>query len=331
MSFASYIREVVKTERDAREHSVPEAERLFGAMLDGGVPELELGALLTALAVRGESANELIGFYEALGSRVHRLAAPEGDVRTVVLPAYGGSREKPNLTPLVALLLQRAGVPVLVHGTLEGHGRVASAYVFRELGVLPCATPAQAQAALDRDKLTFVPTAVLSPGLAALLSLRARLGTRSTAHTMAKLIDPFGGAGLRVVCSMQADCLASLGALLLATGERALLLRGTEGEPYADPHRRPRIDLYDDGRVEMLFEQETATMEGLAGLGTGTDARATAMWIRKVLEGHAPLPLPIINQLACCLYAAGFTDDFNQAKAIAAVQTHGLTPGLAQA
>lgn len=326
MSFASYIREVVKTGREARELSVSEAERLFGAMLDGGVPELELGALLTALAVRGESPNELIGFYEALSGRVHRLAAPEGDVRTVVLPAYGGSREKPNLTPLVALLLQRMGVPVLVHGTLEGHGRVTSAYVFRELGVLPSATPAQAQAALDRDKLAFVPTAVLAPGLAGLLSLRARLGTRNTAHVMAKLIDPFDGSGLRVVCSMQADCLANLGELLLATGERALLLRGTEGEPYADPHRRPRIDLYDDGRVETLFEQETASVEGLAGVGSNIDAKATAAWIRKVLEGHAPLPLPIINQLACCLYAAGFTADFNQAKAIAAVQTHGLAP-----
>lgn len=331
MSFAGYIREVVKTGRDARERSASEAAQLFGAMLDGGVPELELGALLAALAVRGESANELIGFYEALGTRVHRLRAPAGDVRTVVLPAYGGSREKPNLTPLVALLLQRAGVPVLVHGTLEGHGRVATAYVLRELGVFPSATPQQAQAALDRDKLAFVPTAVLSPGLAALLALRARLGTRSTAHTMAKLIDPFDGGGLRVVCSMQTDCLASLGELLLATGERAILLRGTEGEPYADPYRRPRIELYDDGRVETLFEQETASVEGLAAPGAGTDAKATAAWIRKVLEGHAPLPLPIINQLACCLYAAGFTDDFNQAKALAAVQTHGLTPGLASA
>jgi anthranilate phosphoribosyltransferase len=326
MSYASVIRDVVRSERGARDLGEDEARRLFGAMLDGGLPELELGALLAALAIRGESPQELMTFHQALDARVHRLAAPEGEVRPVVLPAYGGARSKPNLTALVAALLQRVGVPVLVHGTLEGHGRIATAYILRELGVLPCATLAQAQAALDRDKLAFVPTAVLAPGLADLLALRARLGTRTTAHLMAKLIDPFGGAGLRVVCTMQADHLDRLREVLLASGERALLLRGTDGEPYADPHKRPRIEYVDDGRAETLFEQESAMVEGLAGLGAATDARATAAYIRKALDGHAPMPLPIINQLACCLYASGFTADFNQAKAIAAVQTHSLAP-----
>jgi anthranilate phosphoribosyltransferase len=326
MSYASVIREVVRAERGVRDLGEDEARRLFGAILDGGLPELELGALLAALAIRGESPQELMAFYQALGERLHRLVAPEGEVRPVVLPAYGGARSKPNLTPLVAALLQRVGVPVLVHGTLEGNGRVATAYVLRELGVLPCATLAQAQAALDRDKLAFVPTAVLAPGLADLLALRARLGIRTTAHLMAKLIDPFAGAGLRVVCSMQADHLDRLRELLLASGERALLMRGTDGEPYADPHKRPRIEYIDDGRAETLFEQESATVEGLAGLGAATDARATAAYIRRALDGQAPMPLPIINQLACCLHACGFTADINQAKAIAAVQTHSLSP-----
>jgi anthranilate phosphoribosyltransferase len=324
MSYAGVIRELVRTDPATRDLGVDEAHRLFGAALDGGIPELELGALLAALAIRGESQHELMGFYQALGERLHRLAPADGEVRTVVLPAYGGARGQPNLTALVALLLQRIGVPVLVHGTLEGHGRVATAYVLRELGVLPSATVAQAQAALDRDKLAFVPTAVLSPGLASLLALRARLGVRSTAHTLAKLIEPFGGRGLRVVCSMQAACLGRLHTLLLATGERALLLRGTEGEPYADPHQRPRIELFDDGRASTLFEQETAAVDALAGLGPAVDVRSTAAYVRKVLDGQAPMPLPMINQLACCLYASGFTADFNQAKAIAAVQTHSL-------
>jgi len=38
------------------------------------------------------------------------------------------------------------------------------------------------------------------------------------------------------------------------------------------------------------------------------------------------VPHPLVNQLACCLYAAGYTEDMNQAKAIAAVEAGGLTP-----
>ena len=114
-------------------------------MLDGGVPELELGALLVALRMKGESPGELLGAYEALAARVHQLQPPRRRPRTVVIGTGEGTRSQPNLTPLVALVLRRMGVPVLVHGALEGHGRVAAAYVFRELGVLPCATLAQAQ------------------------------------------------------------------------------------------------------------------------------------------------------------------------------------------
>src|SRR5690606_4315698 len=112
--------------------------QLFGAMLDGGVPDLELGALMLALRMKTESVSELLGFARALTTRVHRLLPPTDAVRPVVLPSYNGARRQPNLVPLVALALQRIGVPVLVHGLLEGNGRVASAFIFRELGIMPC-------------------------------------------------------------------------------------------------------------------------------------------------------------------------------------------------
>ena len=50
------------------------------------------------------------------------------------------------------------------------------------------------------------------------------------------------------------------------------------------------------------------------------------MWIRQAIAGQVPIPHPLVNQLACCLYASGYTDDMNQAKAIAAVEAGGPTP-----
>jgi hypothetical protein len=49
--------------------------------------------------------------------------------------------------------------------------------------------------------------------------------------------------------------------------------------------------------------------------------------MRLALAGEAPIPHPLVNQLACCLYACGYTDDMNQAKAIAAVEAGSLVPG----
>jgi anthranilate phosphoribosyltransferase len=322
MSFAHYIREIGRGDSGARDLSMEDAHQLYAAMLDGGVPELELGAILLALHTKMESLSELLGFYEALSERVHRLQPPEGEVRTVVIPSYNGARSRPNLLPLVALLLQRLHVPVLVHGTLEGHGRIASAYIFRELGILPCGTLAQVQGALDSDKLAFVPTAVLSPGLANLLALRSRLGVRNSAHIMAKLIDPFGGVSLRIAGVSHPHYLELMREFFLAVGEWAIVMHSTEGEAYANPKQRPRIDLLRDGESQVLFEQEH-TQETPAE-PQELEAKATAAWIRKVMEGAIALPLPMVNQLACILFGAGYTSDFNQAKAIVAVETRSL-------
>jgi anthranilate phosphoribosyltransferase len=306
----------------AGELAPEDAALVFGAMLDGGVPELELGALLVALRMKRESPGELLGAYEALAARVHQLAPPLAAPRTVVVGTGEGTRSQPNLTPLVALVLQRLGVPVLVHGALEAQGRVAAAYVFRELGVLPCATLAQAQAALERDKIAFVPTAVFAPGLAALQALRGRLGVPNIAHLLARLVDPLPGASLRLVGLSDPAELGRLRDVILATGERALVLGGTDDEPFADPRQRPQLELLDDGAGLVLFGEEHAPVDGAAALPEGRGAKATASHVRRILEGAAPLPLPIVNEVACCLYGAGVTGDLNQAKAIVAVEAN---------
>ena len=324
MTFAHYIKEIGRGAVGAGDLSEQEACLLFGAILDGGVPELELGAILVALRMKSESLDELLGFYNALNDRLFRLQIPAGKAKPVILPTYSGARDEPNLLPLLALLLQRFGVPVLVHGTLNGNGRVASAYILRELGIMPCANLAQAQEAIDGDGIVFVPTAVLAPGLAEVLSLRGRLGVRSSAHSIAKLIDPFAGESLRVVSASHPPFLAKIHELLLATGAHALALRSTEGEVFANPTRRPQLVYFSDGASQVLFEAEVGPSKGAPALPAGIDAVTTAAWIKRVLAGEVPVPLPLVNQLACCLFGAGYTADMNQAKAIVAVETGSL-------
>jgi len=321
MSFAHYIKQIGRGGEGAGELSEQDARQLFGAMLDGGVPELELGAILLALHLKLETLQELLGFYSALNERMFRLRAPDGKALPVVLPSYNGARLQPNLLPLLALLLQRFGVPVLVHGTLNGNGRVASAYIFRELGVMPCANLAQAQDALDSDGIAFVPTAVLAPGLANLLSLRAQLGVRSSAHSVARLIDPFEGESLRVVSASHPPFLEALRDFVLATGAHALMLRSTEGEPFANPVERPQLEYFHDAAVQVLFEADEGPLKNIPPLPAEIDAAATAAWVKRMLAGETPVPLPLVNQLACCLFATGYTSDMNQAKAIVAVET----------
>jgi len=304
---------------------------LFSAMLDGGVPEMELGALLTALALKPFAPEELSGFYRSARGRLNRLSPPSTAklaLRPLVIPSYNGTLEQPNLMPLLALLANHFGVPVVVHGPLEGHGRIGSVSIFRELGVLPCATLKDTQAELAEGRIAYVPTALIAPALMQLIALRSRLGFENCAHAVASLIDPFDGLGLKLLPTGDEVQSACIGRVLLEHGDSALLFHGAEGEAYADPRQRPAIEYFSDGGHETLFEAgplQTAA-HGLRGprLPGHADAKSTARWIRDALAGKEPLPPPITNLLACCLFGAGYTDDFNQAKAIVAVRTHSL-------
>lgn len=327
MSYGNYIKEIGRGPSGSRDLSQEDARQLYAAMLDGGVPDLEMGAIILGLRVKGESLIEMLGFLGAIDDRMHRLDMPHGRVRPVVLPSYNGARKEANLTPLLALLLQRFGVPVLVHGLLEGYGRVTSGLIFRELGVMPMVSVTQAQAELNEKGLAFVPLTALAPGVHNLLSLRSRLGVRNSAHSLCKLINPFRGDAVMVAPATHPDFIELMRNLMVTRGQHALLLRGTEGEPFANPKRRPRLEYIHEGLVDTLFEAEHESLRALPNLPDATDAASTARWIRRILDKQIPLPKPLGNQLACCLYASGYAEDFNQAKAIVAVEATGMATG----
>jgi anthranilate phosphoribosyltransferase len=327
MTYAPYIKEIGRGAEGSRDLSQDDARQMYAAMLDGGVPDLELGAILLGLRVKGESLDEMLGFLAAIDDRTSKLEMPHGRVRPVVLPSYNGGRKEANLTPLLALLLQRFGVPVLVHGLLEGYGRITTGLIFRELGIMPQTSTIHAQAQLAEHGLAFLPLTALAPGLHDLMSLRSRMGIRNSAHSLVKLLNPFRGDPVLVAPATHPAFLDLMRDILIARGQRGLLLRGTEGEPYANPKRRPRLEYIQGGLANVLFEAEHDSLRALPSLPETNDAATTAQWIRRVLDKQTPLPKPIANQLACLLYASGYAEDVNQAKAIVAVEATGMLGG----
>lgn len=300
-----------------------EAGAVFAAIFDGGMPDLELGCLLTLLEQRSMTQQELVGVRAELLPRVFQLNTPDTQWRPVLMPSYGAQREQPNLVPLLALSLQRLGIPVLAHGMLSGERGVATACVFRELGIMPCASLAQAQQVLNDGQVAFVLTGALVPALADLLVLRVRLGRGALARMLARLADPFSGAALQLMPAESDHERLMLKSLLCDSDTSALLFASVEGEPVIDAQCRPAIEMVRGGSAHSLFDAE-ATPRIAHPLPAMDDLRGTARWIAGVLEGRIPMPAPIANQIACCLYGSGYAQDMNQAKAIAAVETSGL-------
>lgn len=317
MSYATLIRQIEAGEG----LGFVEARALGAALLDGGVPELETAAFLVAFNQHDPGLDAWLGLHAALADRLPEFGVPSGPFRTVVLPTYHGVRGFPHLTPLLALLLKSFGVPVLIHGVLDGGGGTAAAYVLRELGIMPCSTTAQVNTQLLDEGIAFAPVALLSPGLASLLVLRSRLGIDGWVTRLAMLADVAGAHSVRVTPVPAVADLPGVRSVLEALGGHALLLQGCEGEAFADPLLRPDMVLVQDGQSMPVYEAQS--MSSLQTNLPERDARATGAWIERVMREQLPLPLPIRNQLAVCLFAAGYTEDLNQARAITALDGFG--------
>jgi anthranilate phosphoribosyltransferase len=250
---------------------------------------------------------ELIGFMARLGKLVRRLEADTERSWPVVLPSYGGTRRLPNLTPLLALLLRRYDASVVVHGPAEpGHEpeRVTTAAVLWELGIEPAKSIAEAQQRIRHERIAYVPISLLAPDTVELFGSPCQSRSSGDQRGLAQLIDPFDGTAFRVVGVSNSGDLPLLRDYLTATRANALLLRSTEGEPFADPRRQPRLESFMDGVHAVWFDAARGPRAKLAGFPRTLDAATTAAWITSVLEGELPVPLPIVNQLACCLLAA---------------------------
>lgn len=298
--------------------TVEEACRACAGWLDGGLDDFEAGALLAGLCRHAESPAVVLGLKDAIVSRMQPLSLPSvdarGPARPVVLPNFsastGGAVTAP-LLPVLALLLQRLGVPVIIHGAFETTGGMAVTSVFRELGVLPCATRAQAEAQCAAGVPVLLPLTLAAPGLAAMMAQKARLGMDTPAHALAPLLMPVcEGAVQAVACAPGAmdrvDMAATEADALLCVEGAGVV--GSVGGRLAWRER-------DAQAWQPLF-----AADGAFGEPCPTQPRAVAEWTHALLQGRQPLPVAVAHWLAGLLRVSGYARDIHEAKAIAAVE-----------
>ncbi len=297
MGISQYIKEIGRGKDGARPLSREQAADLLGQVLDGQVTDLEVGAFCLAMRIKGETPQEMAGFLDATHARLSR---PATATPAAVLPSYNGARKLPVLTPLLALLLARQGLPVLVHGAATENRRVFASEVLALLDV-----PAMTRIApLAAGQVAFAPTELLCPGLKRLLDVRRTVGLRNPAHSLVKLMHPVDGPAVIVGSYTHPEYALSMAAVFELMGATALLLRGTEGEVVADPRRAPEMRGFIAGQPVLLEEGVKGTLPEVPDLPAGIDAPATAQYIRAVLDGESPLPDSIARQVDHILHLA---------------------------
>jgi len=242
---AELIHRVARGKHGAKDLNRDDARSVFSALLHPDADPLQLGAFLIAERVKSETVPELAGFVDAARSRIDGFGVHEAPEGTIDLPCYAGKRRAAPLHLLAALQARDAGIPVFVHGIEHIEGRVTAWQVLKRAGVKRVGNLRQAVEVLAGDGIVYMDVADICPDLFRILRLRPRLGVRSFAHTVARLLNPLGCVGQLngMFHTPYARHMAEANALL---GQHcSLVFMGAEGEP----------ELYADRQKALLLQQ----------------------------------------------------------------------------
>jgi len=298
LSISAYLRRIGRGRYGARSLEREQAADLFGQVLDGQAGDLQVGAFCVAMRFKGIAPDEMLGFLDATHARLARLPATRRPL--VVLPSYNGARRLPVLTPLLALLVARAGLPVLLHGCQTEPGRVSAQAVLAALGHAPL----QAPRPVAEGELAHIDTALLCHGMKRLLDARQAMGLRNPGHSVVKLMQPGLGAQLLVTSYTHPEYAEVMAGTFQLLGLSGMLSKGTEGESVADPRRTIQIDGFVRGVHRVLQAKQADAPPAPPDLPSATDVHTTADFIRRALEGQAPVPEAIERQVAYILALA---------------------------
>ncbi|NWF38830.1 anthranilate phosphoribosyltransferase [Mariprofundus sp. NF] len=236
MDISPLISRVARGKNGSQNLTQQEATLVFDQLLAVDADELQLGAFLIAQRMKGECSDELAGFVEAARLHMDGFGTTVAPAGAVDLPCYAGKRRAGHAYLVAALQARDAGIPVFVHGVEAIDGRITAWQVLRDAGVQRAGSLVEAADLLAADGIVYTDLAELCPDLMRIYGLRPRLGVRSFANSVARLLNPLRCAGQLngFFHTPYADYMA--GANTLLGQNRSLIFMGAEGEPelYAD-------------------------------------------------------------------------------------------------
>ena len=292
MGIRDFLRDIGRGKHSARDLSRENAREMMTLVLQGRLSDLQLGAFCIAMRVKGETSDEMLGFLDAIESCINPIFNPDSNP-CVILPSYNGARRLPLFTPLLAMLLAQKGLRVLIHGGNTESTRVSCQQVLQALG-WPCATQ---PTTLLTEPITYVPLSELCPGLWRLLQVRGEIGLRNSGHSMVKLMNPVQGACLQVASYTHPEYHAPMTQTLQSRKAHAMLLRGTEGEPVADPRRPREASLLLAGQPWTTPDTPPSVTEAWTAQPVHVSAEENAALIHTMLKQPDLVPPPIQRQV----------------------------------
>lgn len=222
-------------------------------LLSGAVSDVQLGAFLMMLRLRGETPEEAVGLADGLRLG---MQVPDHLHADIDWPVYAGKRRQLPWFLLASLALAQQGKRVVMHGAMGGDAdRLYVEPVIRAMGLPIADNWQQAAAALDTHHWVYLRMECFFPALVGWLNLKQTLGLRSVMHTVARMLNPLQAPlSVRGVFHQEYVDLHAKVAQLQGMG-RVVVIRGDGGEAEVSADKRiPIVNICDGVIVESSSE-----------------------------------------------------------------------------
>lgn len=297
-----------------------EARALFDDIMDGHLSTPLLAAVVTAIAVRGETVDELLAAAQAMRNRATRVACD--DPRALDTCGTGGDGHPTfNVSTAVAIVAAAAGATVAKHGNRSTSRPSGSAEVLDALGVNVDAGVPTLERCLRECRLAFLFAPSLHPAMRHAADVRRALGVRTIFNLLGPLTNPaavrrhFTGVSRPDHVPLMLQALRRLGA------QRAMVVHGREGLCDLSIAGPSLIGTWDGQREEIRETDASAVGLNAAPIESVyvRDPHGSAELIEGVLAGRTgPTRDMVLFNAAGALWVAGLADDWRQAATAAA-------------
>ncbi|HNX39339.1 MAG TPA: anthranilate phosphoribosyltransferase [Methanothrix sp.] len=239
----SYLQKIVEGQDLTQE----EAESLMGEIFNSAT-DAQIGSLLIALRIKGESVSEIAGFARRMRqSAIHIHPRVKGTL--VDTCGTGGDASNTiNVSTAAAIVSAACGVSVAKHGNYAISSKCGSANVLSELGVNISSSPQAVSDMIERLGIGFMLAPAFHPAMKRVGPLRREIGMRTVFNILGPLTNP-AGAGAQVMGVYDPRLCEKLAAVLKVLGaERALVVHGNGMDEIANTGETQVAELK-DGKV----------------------------------------------------------------------------------
>jgi anthranilate phosphoribosyltransferase len=301
-----------------------EIAQVFGQIMDGEATPAQIGGLLLALRMKGETAAELAGAAQAMRARAlaFRCADPEGTVDTCGTGGDGVGTV--NVSTAAAIVVAAAGVPVAKHGNRALSSKSGSADVLEALGVQVDAPVAVLERCLTEVGITFMFAPAFHAATRHAAGPRKELGTRTIFNLLGPLTNPAAVRNQVVGVFDPRFCAPMARALGLLGARRAFVVHGEGGVDEIAVRGVTRVATWTraEGDAASGTVVEGVLVPGDFGLGetdpaglAGGDARENAAILRALFAGdfrtgpRAAVRAAVVMTAGLSLCAVGAAQD----------------------